>query len=80
MAEWWNGLDMFLKILWLITIPVSTIFFIQMLLTFLGLSSEGIVADFSGDIHSEIDLGGSNDMDLSGGPFQIFTIRNFSTN
>lgn len=36
MQEWWNGITAFERIFWYITIPASTIFLIQMVLTFIG--------------------------------------------
>ena len=60
-----EGLDPQLKLFWYIAIPVSLIFVIQTILTFIGSgSSDGLEADFDGD--------------LDGGeaPFQMFSFRN----
>jgi len=65
MELWWTSLDLYLKIMWGIAIPVSVIFIIQMIMTFLGMGDHG---DASGD--TEVD----GDMQL---PFQLFTFRNF---
>ncbi len=79
MNEWWNQMEFFEQILWLIAAPVSVVFIIQMFMTFFGLSSDGMMADFSGDINSDVDLGGPGDVSdhFHVGPFQIFTVRNF---
>jgi len=67
MENWWLSLSLFEKAVWLITIPVSVIFIIQMILTFVGMDSDGL-------------SDGGMDSDLDGGdgiPFQLFTFRNF---
>jgi hypothetical protein len=76
MTEWYSSLDDFDKAVWAIAMVTSLIFVIQMTLTFLGMDSEqGVEADFSGNINSDVDLGGT--MDMSGdAPFQLFTFRN----
>ena len=68
MDSWWSSLDMFNRIIWCITIPVSAIFVLQMILTFLGMDSNSdLDADFDGDMHT----------DHGNAPFQLFTFRNF---
>ncbi|MDD3875773.1 MAG: serine protease [Bacteroidales bacterium] len=65
MLEFFNTMDPYLKILWFISIPVSFIFIIQTVLTFVGMdSSDGASADFDGD------------MDGGDMPFQLFSLRN----
>jgi len=62
--EWFNSLDPFLKIYWIIAIVASLIFIIQTIMTFIGLGdSGGYDVDFDGDAQFE-------------GPFQLFSIRN----
>ena len=64
MSVWWDSLDLFLKIMWGIAIPVSTIFIIQMIMTFVGMGDSG---DGTGDA----------DMDADAQmPFHFFTFRN----
>ena len=41
MIDWWNSLDLMMKILWGITIAVSLIFIIQTIMTFIGASDAG---------------------------------------
>jgi len=65
MELWWTSLDLYLKIMWGIAIPVSVIFIIQMIMTFFGMGDHG---DVTGD--SDVDA----DMQV---PFQLFTFRNF---
>jgi hypothetical protein len=65
MELWWTSLDLYLKIMWGIAIPVSIIFIIQMIMTFVGLGDHG-------DISTDSD--GDADMQI---PFQLFTFRNF---
>jgi hypothetical protein len=65
MEFWWASLDLYLKIMWGIAIPISIIFIIQMIMTFFGMGDHG---DISGDadIDANIQV-----------PFQLFTFRNF---
>lgn len=79
METWWNSLDSFEKVLWLIALPASVFFVIQMFATFLGMDGNSdLNADFSGDINSDTDLGAPGDQDSpSATPFQLFTLRNF---
>lgn len=67
MQEWWMSLEMFDKVVWVIAFTVSLIFLIQTVMTFIGMDSDvGLDADFDGDM-----------TDDGGGPFQLFTFRNF---
>lgn len=66
MLEWWESLDIFYKIIWTMAIVSSLIFVIQMILTFAGM-----------DGHADVDADFSGDLDADGGPFQLFTFRNF---
>ncbi len=79
METWWNSLDSFEKVLWLIALPATLFFTIQMFATFLGMDGTAEVdADFSGDLSSDTDLGGPGDTDSAGNvPFELFTLRNF---
>ncbi len=61
-----ENLDPLLKTFWYVAIPASVIFSIQTILTFIGLdSSDGLHADFEGDLSSGGDM-----------PFQLFSLRN----
>jgi len=60
--EFLNGLDPFLQVLWYIAIPVSLIFVIQSIMTFIGI--DGLEADFDGSF------------DGAQAPFQLFSFRN----
>jgi len=65
MNIWWSSLDLYLQIMWGIAIPISIIFIIQMIMTFLGMGDHGEIAgdaDMDADVHV---------------PFQLFTFRNF---
>lgn len=60
-----ENLDPLLRTFWFVAIPVSLIFLIQTVMTFLGVdSSDGLEADFDGNF-SEVDA-----------PFQLFSLRN----
>lgn len=65
MELWWTSLDIYLKIMWGIAIPVSIIFVIQMIMTFVGMGDHG---EISGDADTDADVSV---------PFQLFTFRNF---
>lgn len=58
-------LEPLLKTFWFVAIPTSLIFFIQTIMTFLGVdSSDGLEADFDSNFN-EVDA-----------PFQLFSLRN----
>lgn len=67
MQEWWTTLETFDKVIWIIAFTVSLIFIVQTVMTFMGMDSD-VDADFDGDLGSDHD---------HGGPFQLFTFRNF---
>ena len=71
-TAWYNALDPNLRVYWTIAIFASTIFVIQMVMTFVGIGdADG--ADFDGDF----DLGDGNGDTLdTGGALQLFSIRN----
>lgn len=63
--DYFENLTPLLKTFWFIAAPVSIIFLIQMIMTFMGVdASDGLEADFDGD------LGGGHE------PFQLFSLRN----
>lgn len=63
--EIFNNLDILLKGFWLVAIPVTVIFLIQTVLTFIGSdATDGTSADFD------------SDFDGSDAPFQLFSFRN----
>jgi membrane protein implicated in regulation of membrane protease activity len=63
--EFLHGLDPLLKSLWYIAIPVSLIFVVQSLLTFMGADThDGLSADFDSDLNGQET------------PFQLFSLRN----
>lgn len=61
-----NDLEPLLRTFWYIAIPVSIIFLVQTILTFVGSmdASDGISADFD------------SDLDGAHAPFQLFSLRN----
>jgi membrane protein implicated in regulation of membrane protease activity len=81
MQTWWDALTAIEKVLWLIAIPFSVIFIIQMVLSFTGIGGGSTdpgadipdsQTDFSSAGH---DIAHSNE---DAGPgFSFFTIRNF---
>lgn len=63
--DYFNALEPLLRTFWYIAIPVSLIFTIQTILTFIGIdSADGIDADFDGNL------------DHPDAPFQLFSFRN----
>jgi membrane protein implicated in regulation of membrane protease activity len=63
--EFFNNMESLLQVFWYIAIPVSIIFVIQTILTFVGMDgSDGVEADFD------------SDFDGDGAPFQLFSLRN----
>ena len=79
MIDWWNSLDLFMKIMWAITLAASLIFVIQTILTFIGAGGSDFDTDASG-----LDLGGMDaSADDASGAFDsdpsmnLLTFRNF---
>jgi hypothetical protein len=64
--EFFNLMDPLLKTLWFIALPVTLIFIVQVIMTFIGMdAADGLHADFAGD------------MEVSDhGSFQLFSVRN----
>lgn len=63
--EIFEGLDTLLKTFWFVAIPISLIFIIQTIMTFMGAdASDGVETDFNGDF------------DGTDAPFQLFSLRN----
>lgn len=64
MMNFFEQFDPMLRMYWYIALPVSLVFIIQSILTFLGTdASDGLEADFEGDMAAD-------------GPFQLFSLRN----
>lgn len=82
MQTWWDALTTIEKVFWLIAIPFSVIFLIQMVLSFTGIGGGATDpgSDIPADFHSELG-NGSHDVTHSNedaGPgFSFFTLRNF---
>jgi len=70
MDVWWSNLDWFERVLWIIAIPSTLFFLIQLILSMIGLDGE-VDADFSGDLDS--------DVDVDAGGFAFFTVRGLIT-
>lgn len=81
MVEWWNGLDMVLKILYCIAIPATLVLVIQTILSLFGGFEGGGGVDFSdtsgidfhggsdiGEIADAADMGSSNTIGDGGNP------------
>lgn len=63
--DFWGTLEPLLKTFWLIALPVSLIFIIQTIMTFIGADGgDGIEPDFN------------SNFDGSDAPFQLFSLRN----
>lgn len=79
MSGWWNSISSFEKFFWVLAIPFSALFIIQMFLLIIGI--EGSVDDF--EIQSDIDLDTSTDIDdydnsnlEPNAPLKLVTLRN----
>ncbi len=62
MTEWWNALDMALKILYCVTVPATVVLIIQTVLMIIGFGDSGAGIDTS-DV-SGLDLSPDADMDI----------------
>lgn len=70
---WWASLNVFMKILWGITITASLIFVIQTIMTFVGADMGG---DMDFDTSVDADMSGV-DADAGTGGMNLYTFRNF---
>lgn len=68
MEEWWSSLGLFMQSVWCITLFASLVFVVQTIMTFVGMDGDGGM-----DVDLDADIPGDGD----GGPFQLFTFRNF---
>lgn len=68
-SSWWQGLELLAKIYWLVTIPFSILFVIELVITFMGASSTSDGLDASDDTNTSIDI-------EDGISFQIITLKN----
>jgi hypothetical protein len=67
MEDFFSGMDLYLKTLWIIALVVSLVFVIQLILTIIGMDgSDGVDADFD------------SNLDDGGAPFQLFSFRNLT--
>lgn len=79
MSGWWNSISSFEKFFWVLAIPFSALFIIQMFLLIIGI--EGSADDF--EVQSDIDLDTSTDIDdydnsnlEPNAPLKLVTLRN----
>jgi len=81
MQTWWEALSSFEKVLWLMAIPFSLIFVIQMVLSFIGIgggaTDPGADIPDSGTDTSHDGHNISNSNEDAGPGFSFFTVRNF---
>ncbi len=68
--EWWEGLSTFAMIYWIITLPASLVFVLQLILTFVGADADHDGLDAIGDA----DLSVESDAGIG---FQFISIKNF---
>jgi len=68
-STWWQGLELLAKFYWLITIPFSTLFVIELVMTFFGAGSDSGGFDAGGDADASVDL----DQGIS---FQLISLKN----
>lgn len=68
-GAWWEGLSTISKIYWMIAIPVTVIFILQIVMTFIGADSDGHF-DASGDADASVDAD-------AGIGFQLISLKNF---
>lgn len=77
MQEWWSNIPAFEKVFWYFAIPFTVLFSIQTLLTFLGITGDGLDVD-DGGVGDGLDFDSDDPSGLdAGSSFPIFTVRNF---
>lgn len=66
--EFFQTMEPLLKTLWFIALPVSLIFLVQVVMTFIGMdATDGLHSDFGGDVNAS-----------DHGSFQLFSVRNLT--
>jgi len=70
MIDWWNSLNLVMKILWGVTLTASLIFVVQSVLTFIGADTDGLDSDFA-------DPSGTDGADGLDSGANLYTFRNF---
>jgi hypothetical protein len=68
-GSWWQGLEIISKIYWLITLPFSLLFIIELIMSFLGASSDSSGLDATGNVDTSTDID-------DGISFQLVTFKN----
>ncbi|HUW05329.1 MAG TPA: hypothetical protein VMW01_03625 [Williamwhitmania sp.] len=68
-GSWWQGLEVISKIYWLITLPFSLLFVIELVMSFLGAGSDSGGFDATGNLDTTTDLD-------DGISFQLVTLKN----
>lgn len=67
---WWDNLTTLQMVYWIITIPASLVFIIQLVMTFIGSDTDGDGLDAVGDADLSVDSD-------SGVGFQFISLKNF---
>lgn len=75
MAELWNSLSVFMKVIWCITIASSLIFIVQTIMTFIGADTGGDT-DFDASFETDVDMA-DVDAAVGSGGANLYTFRNF---
>lgn len=70
-TAWWSELDLFMKILWSITLTASLIFIIQSIMTFIGIGADADGLDGADGID------GADGLDGADPGMNLYTFRNF---
>ena len=68
-GSWWQGLEVISKIYWLITLPFSLLFVIELVMSFLGAGSDSGGFDATGNLDTTTDFD-------DGISFQLVTLKN----
>ncbi len=83
MSLWWNNLSNFEQFFWMLAIPFSALFIIQILLLIIGIDDSvdisDIYDDVNLDVNHELDISEYNDSVLeSNVPLRLITLRNIT--
>ena len=75
MTEWWNSLNVVMRILWGITLASSLIFVVQTVMTFLGADADGAIDSVDTDFGGADAPDGADVSSASSGA-NLYTFRN----
>ena len=76
-TEWWTSLDLFMKVIWAVTLGASLVFVIQTIATFLGADTGDTGLDGGFDMDVDVDVDTADGSFGTDAGMNLLTFRNF---